>query len=169
MAQVQNITPPAKKIERTVEEATATVTEKVQQTVEAASKGLQDLKDDVTGGLKQASEFARTYADVQRSTYETVVKAGQIYGEGLKGLATHIADVNRTQFEHTVAHFKALSGVKSLKEAFGLQAQFARETTSRALAETGAIVEDYLKVTGEALAPVTAKVREAAEKVKLAA
>jgi hypothetical protein len=161
MAQVQNITPPAKKIERTVEEATATVTEKVQQTVEAASKGLQDLKEDVTGGLKQA--------DVQRSTYETVVKAGQIYGEGLKGLATHIADVNRTQFEHTVAHFKALSGVKSLKEAFGLQAQFARETTSRALAETGAIVEDYLKVTGEALAPVTAKVREAAEKVKLAA
>jgi hypothetical protein len=169
MAQVENITPAAKKFERAAEQVTATVSEKVQQTADAASKGLQTLKEDVTGGLKQASEFARTYADVQRSTFQTVVKAGQIYGEGLKSLATHIAEVNRTQFEQTMAHFKALTGVKSVKEAFGLQAQFARETTSRALSETGAIVDDYMKVAGEALAPVTAKVREAAEKVKLAA
>jgi len=169
MAQVQNIAPAAKKFEQAAAEVTATVSEKVQQSADAATKGFQTLKEDLTGGLKQASEMARTYADVQRSTFETVVTASKIYGEGLKSLATHIAEVNRTQFEQTVAHFKALSGVKSVKEAFGLQAQFARETTSRALAETGAIVDDYMKVAGEALAPVTAKVREAAEKVKLAA
>jgi hypothetical protein len=169
MAEVQNIAPAAKKFERTAEAVTATVAEKVQKTADAAAKGLADVNAEVTDGLHKAAEMTRTYVDVQRSTLETVVKASQIYGEGLKSLATHIADVNRTQFEHTMAHFKALTGVKSVKEAFGLQAQFARETTSRALAETGAIVEDYLKVTGEAMAPVTAKVREAAEKVKLAA
>jgi hypothetical protein len=70
MAQVQNITPPAKKFERAAEEVTATVSEKIQQTADAATKGFNDLKEDVTGGLKQASEFARTYADVQRSTFQ---------------------------------------------------------------------------------------------------
>ncbi len=155
--------------EKTAESVTARVSEKVKQTAEAATKGLKDIQAEVTGSLKQAAELTRGYADVQRSALETVVKAGQIYAEGLQSLATHAADVNRTHFEHTVQHLKALAGVKSVKEAVSLQTQFARDTASRVLREGSTFVEDYLKVTGQALAPVTARAREAAEKVKQAA
>ncbi len=154
------------KVEQAAEAATASVTDKLKHTAEAATKGLHDMQADVTGGLKQAAELARTYVDVQRTALETVVKAGQIYGEGLQSLVTHAADVNRTQFEHTVAHLRALTAVRSVKEAMSLQAEFAREAASRALTEGSAFVEDYLKVTSQALAPVTARAREAAEKVR---
>jgi hypothetical protein len=174
MADTENQAPAAaKKAEKFAEKATEPVTarfgEKVRQTADAATKGFSDIKEEVTGGLKQAAEMARTYADVQRTALETVVKAGQIYGEGLQSLATHAANVNRVQFEQTVAHFKALTGVKSVKEALSLQTEFARATASRVLSEGSILVEDYLKVTGQALAPVTARAREAAEKVKQAA
>ena len=169
MADVNTAPVAAKKVEK-IEHAgetfTASVTDKVKQSAEAAANGLKDIQAEVTGGLKHAAELTRTYADVQRTALESVVKAGQIYGEGLQSLATRAADANRTHFEHTVAHLRALTGVKSVKEALSLQAEYAREATSRALTEGSAFVEDYLKVASQALAPVTARAREAAEKVK---
>lgn len=179
MPEIENVTPvnpvtsmapvATKKFEKIAEATTLRAAETIKQTTESATAHIKTMQTEVAGGLKQASEMARTYADVQRTAMETMVQAGQIYGEGLKSLVTHVADVNRTQFEHTLAHFRALAGVKSVTEAMTLQTQFARATTSLALSETSALVEDYLKVTGQALAPVTARVREAAEKVKQAA
>ena len=170
MADVDYVAPLAtNKAENFVHQATATATEKLRQTADAASQGLKDIQTEVTGGLKQAAGMARTYVDVQRTALETVVKASQIYGEGLQNLAARAAEVNRAQFEDTMAHLKALTGVKSVKDALSLQAEFARAAASRALSETSTFMDDYLKVTGQALAPVTARVREAAEKVKTAA
>jgi len=169
--------PVAKKIEKATQKVTENVTaqvteavkattEAVKNTTEAATSRFKDVQAQVKTAAGKAGEIARSVAGVQRSAIETVVKAGQIYGEGLQGLATHAVEVNRVQFEDTLAHFRALASVKGVKEALELQAKFARATASRALTEGSAFVEDYLKVTNEALAPVTTKVREAAEKVK---
>ncbi len=133
------------------------------------TEGLKDVQHQVTDSLKRAGETARTVVDVQRTAIETAVKASQIYGEGLQSLATHAVDVNRAQFEDTMAHLRALAKVKSIKEAVELQTAFARATASRVLHEGSTFVEDYLKVAGQALAPVTSRAREAAEKVKNAA
>jgi phasin family protein len=161
--------PAAKKIEKAAEKVTAQVTETVKATTEKATANLKDVQENVTTGLKRAAELARGYVDVQRTAVETVIKAGQIYGEGLQSLATHAANVNRVQFEDTIAHLRALTSVKSVKEAIELQAKFARATASRVLCEGSVLAEDYLKVAGQALTPVVTRAREAAEKVKSAA
>jgi phasin family protein len=161
--------PAAKKIERAAEKVTAQFTETVKATTEKATANLKDVQENVTTGLKRAAELARGYVDVQRTAVETVIKAGQIYGEGLQSLATHAANVNRVQFEDTIAHLRALTSVKSVKEAIELQAKFARATASRVLSEGSVFAEDYLKVAGQALTPVVTRAREAAEKVKSAA
>jgi phasin family protein len=144
------------------------VGEKLKQTAEAAASGLKTIQADVTGSLAQATELARAYAEVQRDALETVVKAGQIYGEGLKSLAAHAAESNRTQFEASIAHLRALTGVKSIHEAMELQTQYARTAASRALTEGGALVESGLQLAEKTLAPITARARESAEKVKVA-
>ncbi len=148
------------------------VVESIKQTTETAvNKIAEDVKtaqEQARGGFQKVSEFARGYVDVQREAIETVAQAGKIYGEGLQSLATHAVDVNRSQFEDTMAHFRALSSVKSVKEALELQTKFARATASRVLTEGSSFVEDYLKVAGQALTPVTTRAREAAEKVKAA-
>jgi phasin family protein len=160
--------PAVKKAEKVAEKVTEKVTETVKTAAEAATNNLKDVQARVTTGLTKAAQLARSVVDAQRTAVETVVQAGKIYGEGLQSLATHAAEVNRVQFEDTMAHLRALTSVKSVKEAVDLQAKFARATASRALTETSAFVEDYLKVAGQALTPVTTRVREAAEKVKSA-
>lgn len=144
------------------------VSDKLKQTADVAAKGLKDMQADVTGSLAQATDLARAYAEVQRDALETVVKAGQIYGEGLKSLAAHAAETNRTQFEESIAHLRALTGVKSIHEAMELQTQYARTAASRALTEGSTMVESGLELAEKTLAPITARAREAAEKVKLA-
>jgi len=173
MADTEMVAAKAAKFEKVAEKATDKVAGKIEHATETAAEsvktGLKDVQAKVTDTLHRAAEMARGVADVQRGALETVVKAGQIYGEGLQGIATHAAEVSKTQFADTMAHMRALTSVKSVKEAIDLQAAFARSTASRYLAETSTFVEDYLKVAGNALAPVTERAREAAEKVKKAA
>ncbi len=151
-----------------MEKPAAFVSEGLKHTAEAAAKGLKDVQAEVTGSLAQATDLARAYAEVQRDALESVVKAGQIYGEGLKSIAAHAAETNRTQFEESLAHLRALTGVKSIHEAMALQTQYARTAASRALTEGSMLVESGLKLAEETLAPLTARAREAAEKVKTA-
>jgi phasin family protein len=158
----QKSEPAARKVERLAAET-------VKPAAEAVAAGVTKLQDQARTGLNRVSELARLYADAQRETIETVAHAGKIYGEGLQGLAKHAADVSRVQLEDGIAHLRSLAGVKSVTDLLHLQAEFARSTASRTLAEGSTLVEGYLKVAGEALAPVTARAREAAEKVKQAA
>jgi phasin family protein len=158
--------PPAEKVTAFAEKPTAFVADSLKQTAETAGKGLKDVQAEITGSLAQATDLARAYAQVQRDALESVMKAGQIYGEGLKTIAAHAAESNRAQFEETLAHLRALTGVKSIHEAMALQTQYARVAASKALTEGSLLVENGLKLAEEAMAPITARAREAAEKVK---
>ncbi len=145
------------------------VAETVKQAADATAEGVKTMQERARGGVARVSELARGYVDVQREALETGAHAARIYGEGLQGLAQHAAEVSRVQFEDSMAHLRSLVGVRSLNDLLHLQAEFARKTASRALEETSTFAEGYLKVANDALAPVTARVREAAEKVKHAA
>jgi phasin family protein len=103
---------------------------------------------------------------VQRDALETVVAAGKIYGEGLQHLATQAAGTSKAQFEESIAHLRARTGVKSIHEAVTLQTQYARNATSRALNEGTLLAEEGLKLAQQTLAPIAARAREAAAKVK---
>jgi phasin family protein len=180
MADIENTTPKAdiaaKKFEKFADKATEKVMDAAVKADDAAhtaaetvATGFKDVQAKVTNTLHRAADIARGAVDVQRGALETAVKASQIYGEGLQGIATHAAEVSKLQFEDTIAYLRSLTSAKSVREAVELQTNFARNTASRYLAETSVFVEDYLKVAGDALAPVTTRAREAAEKVKKAA
>ena len=59
---------------------------------------------------------------------------------------------------------KALSGVKSLKEAMDLQTSMARSSMETVMAETGKITDASMKLAEQAMAPITARVTLAVEK-----
>jgi hypothetical protein len=54
--------------------------------------------------------------------------------------------------------------VKSLKDAFDLQASLARSTMEKTLAESGKLTDASMKLTEQTLAPLTARVSLAVEK-----
>ena len=64
---------------------------------------------------------------------------------------------------------KALTSVKSIKDAFELQSSFARSAMEKSLAESGKLTDASFKLTEQALAPITARVSVAVEKLSRAA
>jgi phasin family protein len=166
MADTEHATPRSTATGAKLEQAAETVSENLRQTAGTAAQGLKDTQEAVRFSLAQATDLARAYADVQREALETVVAAGKIYGEGLQHLAAQAAGTGKTQFEESIAHLRALAGVKSIHEAVTLQTRYARNAASRALDESSLLMDEGLRLAQQTLAPLTARAREAAAKVK---
>ncbi len=145
------------------------VESKIEAVTAKATAAMEDVQARVRDGANKATEFAREAYSFNKGTVETVVKAGQIYGEGLQGLATHAAGATREQFDETVATLRNLVAARSIGKVIELQTELARSTAKRALTESTKLVEGYLKVAGDAIAPLTARALEAADQVKKAA
>jgi phasin family protein len=94
---------------------------------------------------------------------EALLKSGQIWATGFQDLSKQIAATAQASLDETVSTFKALSGVKSLKDAMDMQAQFARASMEKAMAETGRLTDASLKLAEQAMAPITARVTLAVE------
>jgi phasin family protein len=95
---------------------------------------------------------------------EAVLKSGQIWAAGVQDLSKQVAASAQASFEETVSTFKALTSVKSLKDALDLQASLARTTLEKTLAESGKLTDASFKLTEQAIAPITARVTLAVEK-----
>jgi phasin family protein len=100
---------------------------------------------------------------------EAVVKSSQIWASGMQDLSKQFAASAQASLDETLSTFKALTSVRSLKDAVDLQAAFARATLEKTLAESGKLTDASFKLTEQALAPITARVTLAGEKFAKAA
>ena len=100
---------------------------------------------------------------------EAMMKSGQIWATGVQDLSKHIAAAAQASLDESMSAFKALTSVKSLKDAFELQSSFARSALEKSMAESGKLTDASFKLTEQALAPITARVTVAVEKFAKAA
>jgi phasin family protein len=94
---------------------------------------------------------------------EAFIQSSQIWTAGVQDLSKQFAATTQAHFDETMANVKALSSVKSIKEALELQTGFAKAAMEKALAETGKLTDATVKLTEEAMAPITARVTLATE------
>jgi phasin family protein len=130
----------------------------------ASATGFDKAPEEVKKNMEKAMKTAEEMVTFGQGNLEAFVKAGQIWAAGVQDLGKQVAANAQAQVEHTVATFKALAGVKSLKEAMDLQTSLARTSMEKAMAETGKLTDASLKLTEQALAPLTARVTLAVEK-----
>jgi len=95
---------------------------------------------------------------------EAFVKAGQIWAAGLQDLGKTVAESAQAQMEQSVSAFKALSTVKSLREAMDLQSTHARAALEKAVSDSGKLTDASMKLAEQAMAPLTARMTIAAER-----
>jgi phasin family protein len=110
--------------------------------------------------MKTAEEFV----SFGQGNVEAFVKSGQIWAAGVQDLTKQVAATAQASFEESMSTFKALSSVKSLKDAMDLQASFARSALEKTMTETGKLTDASFKLTEQALAPITARMTVAVEK-----
>ena len=117
------------------------------------------MKDQLGKAMKTAEELA----SFNKKTAEAIVTSGQIWSSGMQDLSRQLAATAQSQLEHTLATFKSMSGLHSVREIMELQAGFARAAVEAAMTQTGRFTDAGFKLAEEAMAPLTARVGAAVE------
>lgn len=134
------------------------------ETVTAAvTNGAEQAQTQIKAGYEKAFATAEQFARFQQGNFEAMMKASQIFAAGLQDITKHLTTQAQASFEESSATLRALSSVKSLKEAFDLQSNFAKATLEKAMAESTKLTETGMKLAEQAAAPLTARVNAAVE------
>jgi phasin family protein len=123
-------------------------------------------KPTFTRGMKSMMKTTEELVAFGQANMEAFVKSGQIWSAGMQDLTKHIASSAKASFDESVSTFKALSTVKSVKEAMDLQSTFAKSALEKMMAESNKLTDASIKLTEETLAPITARVSVAVETFK---
>lgn len=112
--------------------------------------------------ITRTSDEVTTFS---QGNIDAMVKSGQAWAAGMQAITQTIAETAQAQLDHTLSTWRALSGAKSLKEAIDLQTSLARASFETALAETGKLTEVSIKLAEQSIAPLTARMSVAVEKL----
>jgi phasin family protein len=129
-----------------------------------AAAGFEQTQAKVKEGVEKAMKTAEELVAFSQGNVEAFVKSSQIWATGMQDLSKQFAATAQASLDETMSTFKALTSVKSLKDAMDLQASLARATMEKTLAESGRLTDASFKLTEQALAPITARVTLAVEK-----
>ncbi len=193
-ATVQNVAAPVAKAAETIVEA-ATKTAKAvaaaaaptAQTVQKETAPMTDLKtaadtathkaqamfgdmnDRAKAAMEKSSKMAEEMNDFAKGNLEAMVESGRIAAKGVETLGQEAAEYGRKSFEHATAAMKSMASVKSPTELFKLQSDYVRSAFDAYVAEASKATEHMLKLSSDAMQPLSNRMAVAAEKVKVAA
>jgi phasin family protein len=131
--------------------------------VAQASAGLEKTQEHLKEHMGKAIKKAEEVATFSQGTFDALLKSGQIWTAGVQDLSKQIAATAQSQMEDTMSTFKALSGLRSLKEVMDLQTSFARSAVEKAMSETGRLTDASFRLAEQTMAPLTARVSVAVE------
>ena len=119
--------------------------------------------------MEKVVKTAEEFVAFGQGNVEAIVKSSQIWVAGVQDLSKQVAATAQAQFDETMSIFKAMSSVKSLKDMFELQSTYAKAAMEKTMSESGKLTDASLKLTEQALAPITARVTTAVESFSKAA
>ena len=100
----------------------------------------------------------------QQGNFEAFVKSGQIWAAGLQDFGRSWAATMQAQMDETMGTVKAMTSVKSMREAVELQSTLARSSIDKVVSEGGKMTDASMKLAEQTLAPITARLSLAAER-----
>ena len=114
--------------------------------------------------MKTPEEFLK----FGQGNVEAFVKSSHIVATGLQEMSKQLAATAQATMDQTMSTFRAMTGVRSIKEAMDLQASLARFAMEKAVMQTGHVAEASLKLAEQAIAPIAGRVTYAVDTVKAA-
>ena len=137
-----------------VQDGTAKARVAVEKTMESANR--------TAGDMMKAAEDA---AEFSRGNLEALTKASQLYMTGVQDLSRQTLAIFQAFSEQAIEGMKAMSSMKSLKDAADFQATFAKTAFERAMNDSTKLSEAAIKVAETAIEPISARMTLAMEKV----
>jgi phasin family protein len=162
-----------KAIEATADAVTSTVDAAAAETHKAAASAAESMGQAVAGlektqvkfkeGMEKAMKTAEEMMSFSQGNIDAVMKSSQIWAAGIQDLSKQWAATAQTAMGETMTTIKAMSSVKSLKEAIDLQTSLARSSMEKVMAESGKFTDASVKLAEQTMAPLAARVTLAVE------
>ena len=125
---------------------------------------IETTQNTVKQGMEKTMKTAEDFIAFGQSNMDAFVKSSQIWATGVQDLSKQFAATAQANFDETLAVFKAMTSVKSPKDAIDMHANLARTSMEKAMAETGKLTDASMKLAEQAFAPITAQMNAAVEK-----
>ena len=100
---------------------------------------------------------------------EAMNASGRIWAAGVNDLTNQLASTAKSSFEGSMAAFRALTSVKSVRDAIDLQSDYSKTAIADAVATSKSLTDASIKLVEQAMAPLTARVAVAVESLAKAA
>ncbi|WP_459675385.1 phasin family protein [Acidisoma sp. 7E03] len=130
---------------------------KATSTIEASQLQFQE-------GMTKTMKTAEEVVAFSQGNVEAMIKSGQIWSAGLQDLSKQMAASAQASYEEAMAAFKAMTSVKSLKEAVDLQVGFARSALEKGMSESSKYTDASFKLAEQAIAPISSRMTMVVEK-----
>ena len=120
--------------------------------------------DSVTQPISNMTSLGNGSVEALKGNVEAIMASGRIWTSGCQAIGQAIAASAQAQFERNVSTWKAITGVKSVKEAMDLHTHLARTSVENVVTETGKLAQASMKLAEQTMVPITARITLAAEK-----
>lgn len=115
--------------------------------------------------VRKSQKAAEELAEIAKANVEALAEAGRIATAGARTIGQDVLASGRTSVEQASAAVKSLSEAKSPTEFFQLQSELARASFDRAVAEGSKLTEQFVKLAGEAVQPLSTRASLNAERI----
>jgi phasin family protein len=132
--------------------------------IAGATAGVEQAQATMRDGMQKAMKTAEEMFAFNQGTFEAMTRSSQIFAAGMQDMGQSFAAAARASMDETVGAFKALAGVKSIKEAVDLQTNLLRSTMEKAVSQTSQMTDSTIKLSEQAFAPLGARLSLATEK-----
>ena len=122
-----------------------------------------------TQGLNTMINSTKDFVAFGKANFGAITASGKIWAAGVQDLTKQFVGTAMASYEESIALAKALSAAKSVKEAIDLQSTHGMASIARAVAESKSLADASVKLTEQAMAPLTARVTLAVESLAKAA
>ncbi len=106
---------------------------------------------------------AEDFVSFGQGNVEAIVKSSQIMATGIQELTKQMAATAQASLDEAVSTFRAMAGVKSIKEVIELQTTLARSAVEKAMTQTSHVADTSMKLAEQAIAPITGRMTLAVE------
>lgn len=132
---------------------------------EKAATVIETTQDQFAKAAETQFKAADEVAAFGKSNVEAFIQAGTIFFHGFEELARTVVGLTTAHVESSMTTAKALITCKTLTEVTDLQNAYTKSTFDHAVSEATHLSELAIKITNEAIEPISARVTATMEHI----
>ena len=129
------------------------------------SGAVTEMQSRTQAAYEKSTEAMSEMTDFAKGNVEAVVESGKVLAEGMQGMGKTIADEAKAAYETTTSDIQEMASVKSPTELFQLQGKIMRRNFDAMIAATTKNTDATMKLANDFVAPMSARVSVASEKM----